>query len=51
MKILLQYMYSGKATATKDEVKKVLKAGDILKISGWYKPNSDNKEVSILYTF
>lgn len=46
LKILIQYMYSGEATVTNDQLEGVLKAGDILRVRGlWRSNNSGKKEI------
>lgn len=38
LKILIQYMYSGEATVSKDVLENVLRGGDLLKIKGLWRP-------------
>ncbi|CAH0549560.1 unnamed protein product [Brassicogethes aeneus] len=45
LKILVEYMYSGEATVTKDVLDSVLKGGEILKVKGLYR-HKENKEGS-----
>lgn len=40
LKILIQYMYSGEATVTNDQLEGVLKAGDILRVRGLWRSNA-----------
>lgn len=40
LKILIQYMYSGEATVTNDQLEGVLKAGDILRVRGLWRSNT-----------
>ncbi|XP_030753868.1 protein tramtrack, beta isoform-like isoform X2 [Sitophilus oryzae] len=44
LKILVKYMYSGEATVSKDILNVVLKAGDILKIKGLYREQTDEEQ-------
>lgn len=44
MKILIQYMYSGEATVTNDQLEGVLKAGDILRVRGLWRSNSGSSK-------
>ncbi|XP_063905125.1 zinc finger protein Xfin [Zophobas morio] len=41
MKTLVQYMYSGEATVSKDILEPVLRGGDILKVKGLWRPKED----------
>ncbi|RZB38649.1 zinc finger protein 3 -like, partial [Asbolus verrucosus] len=41
MKTLIQYMYSGEATVSKDILEPVLRGGDILKVKGLWRPKED----------
>ncbi|KAK0164740.1 hypothetical protein PV328_003326 [Microctonus aethiopoides] len=47
LKILIQYMYSGEATVTNDQLEGVLKAGDILRVRGLWRSNSGSKKENI----
>ncbi|XP_034942458.1 zinc finger and BTB domain-containing protein 14 [Chelonus insularis] len=47
LKILIQYMYSGEATVTNDQLEGVLKAGDILRVRGLWRSNSTSKKENI----
>ncbi|XP_014611084.1 PREDICTED: zinc finger protein 615 isoform X1 [Polistes canadensis] len=47
LKILIQYMYSGEATVTNDQLEGVLRAGDILRVRGLWKSNSGSKKENI----
>jgi hypothetical protein len=51
MKTLIQYMYSGEATVSKDILEPVLRGGDILKVKGLWRPkedeNNDNRLVKV----
>ncbi|XP_063985093.1 zinc finger protein 37 homolog [Diachasmimorpha longicaudata] len=47
LKILIQYMYSGEATVTNDQLEGVLKAGDILRVRGLWRSNSASKKENI----
>ncbi|XP_044013692.1 uncharacterized protein DDB_G0284459-like isoform X2 [Aphidius gifuensis] len=46
LKILIQYMYSGEATVTNDQLEGVLKAGDILRVRGLWRSNSSSSSSS-----
>nr|XP_031825869.1 zinc finger protein 271 [Nomia melanderi] len=48
LKILIQYMYSGEATVTNDQLEGVLKAGDILRVRGLWRSNTGSKKENIL---
>lgn len=41
LKILIQYMYSGEATVSKDILENVLRGGDLLKIKGLWRPREE----------
>lgn len=41
MKTLVQYMYSGEATVSKDILEPVLRGGDILKVKGLWRPKEE----------
>ncbi|XP_046466247.1 zinc finger and BTB domain-containing protein 14 [Neodiprion pinetum] len=47
LKILIQYMYSGEATVTNDQLEGVLKAGDILRVRGLWRSNNGSKKENI----
>lgn len=47
LKILIQYMYSGEATVTNDQLEGVLKAGDILRVRGLWRSNTGSKKENI----
>lgn len=47
LKILIQYMYSGEATVTNDQLEGVLKAGDILRVRGLWRSNSGSKKENV----
>lgn len=47
LKILIQYMYSGEATVTNDQLEGVLKAGDILRVRGLWRSNTNSKKENI----
>ncbi|XP_008551414.1 histone-lysine N-methyltransferase PRDM9 isoform X1 [Microplitis demolitor] len=47
LKILIQYMYSGEATVTNDQLEGVLKAGDILRVRGLWRSNTSSKKENI----
>ncbi|KAG5332311.1 TTKA protein, partial [Acromyrmex heyeri] len=44
LKILIQYMYSGEATVTNDQLEGVLKAGDILRVRGLWRSNTGSSK-------
>ena len=44
LKILIQYMYSGEATVTNDQLEGVLKAGDILRVRGLWRSNAGSSK-------
>lgn len=44
LKTLIQYMYSGETTVSKDILEHVLRGGDILKIRGLWRPKEDEQE-------
>ncbi|XP_018322986.1 zinc finger and BTB domain-containing protein 17 [Agrilus planipennis] len=45
MKVLIQYMYSGETTVSKDILENVLKGGDLLKVRGlWRPPEKEESE-------
>lgn len=41
LKILVQYMYSGEATVSKDVLENVLRGGDLLKVKGLWRPREE----------
>lgn len=43
MKTLIQYMYSGETTVSKDILESVLRGGDILKVRGLWRPREDEE--------
>lgn len=45
LKILIQYMYSGESTVSKNILQQVLRGGDILKVKGLWRPKGE-QEVS-----
>lgn len=44
MKTLIQYMYSGETTVSKDILEPVLRGGDILKVKGLWRPKEDDRQ-------
>lgn len=43
LKILIQYMYSGEATVSKDILENVLRGGDLLKVKGLWRPKNETQ--------
>ncbi|XP_044746139.1 zinc finger and BTB domain-containing protein 24 [Coccinella septempunctata] len=43
LKILVQYMYSGESTVSKDILQQVLRGGDILKVKGLWRPKEEQE--------
>lgn len=44
LRILIQYMYSGEATVSKDILENVLRGGDLLKVKGLWRPREEENQ-------
>lgn len=44
LRILIQYMYSGEATVSKDILENVLRGGDLLKVKGLWRPREEDSQ-------